>query len=166
MTSCWVTSLSYFGPMALHCVGSPSGALARRGHQCQPQHSRGTSKPGARLEMRDSRVLQEGCFPVDSKMDGSRWKRIITSPTRPQPRSFPALGLSLHRPSHLLLLLQPQRALSTNNAENQLRSRDKKNCKLGEKIHSSFVNILCPWRRSCGYSQCCPEAREGTNGAE
>lgn len=77
MTSCWVTSLSYFEPMALHCMGSPSRPSARE--ECQPQHSRGTSKPGMGLEMRDSRVSQEGCFPVNSKMDGSRWKRIITS---------------------------------------------------------------------------------------
>lgn len=160
VTSCWVTSLSYFGLMALHRMGSPSGASARGGCQCQPQHSRGTSKPGTGLEMRDSRVLREGCFPVDSKMDGSRWKRIIASPTQPQPHSFPALGLSSSRPSHLLLLLTtqlgPQQAPSTNNTENRLWSRDRRNCKLGEGIHSSFADILCPWRRSCGYSWRCP----------
>lgn len=92
VTSCWVTSLSYFGLMALHRMGSPSGASARGGCQCQPQHSRGTSKPGTGLEMRDSRVLREGCFPVDSKMDGSRWKRI----THPATATFlPSAGAEL-----------------------------------------------------------------------
>lgn len=143
-------------------MGSPSGPSAGGQGQRQPQHSRGTSKPGRGLGMRHSLSHEKDAFLWIQRWmgaDGQGSVHYITSP-QPQPGSFPAPGLSSHRPS------QPQWALSTQCWEPAGIPRQEK-LQTGEEAPSSFADLLfCPWRRSCGYSQCCPGSWAGTSGAE
>lgn len=113
-------------------MGSPSGPSAGGQGQRQPQHSRGTSKPGRGLGMRHSLSHEEDAFLWIQRWmgaDGQGSVHYITSP-QPQPGSFPAPGLGSHRPS------QPQWAHS---AGNLLASRDRKSCKLEKRPPAALL---------------------------